>query len=85
MEGSARIACMLEAEGIFISLSKASRFSCERLYPATIFSLSDLAAARVSTLAQRPRPTIATLMGTELTITSKGIRVGLGWAVEEVA
>src|SRR5262245_56263564 len=49
--------------GIPNSCWKAWRLSVERLKPATISSLPDCFAARVSTLAQRPRPTMPSLTG----------------------
>src|SRR5262245_64800478 len=42
---------------------KAWRLSAERLKPATISSWPDCFAARVRTLAQRPRPTMPSLTG----------------------
>jgi len=57
---------MRDAAGTPVSVVKTERFSSERLYPATIFSFSDCAAARVSTRAQRPRPTIPTFTGSML-------------------
>ncbi len=45
------------------SCANAARFSGERLYAETIFTLSDFSAARVSTLAQRPSPTMPTFTG----------------------
>ena len=54
---------MSGAEGTRISRWKAARFSSERLKPAMILISSEPAAARVSTLAQRPSPTMPTLTG----------------------
>src|SRR5262249_518279 len=61
MAGSASMASRLATAGIANSRAKAWRLSSERLVAATIFSRSDFAAARASTRAQRPSPTIPTL------------------------
>src|SRR5215467_1555086 len=49
-----------------ISCSNALRLSSVRLKPATICTLSDSLLARVSTLAQRPSPTIPTFTGSAI-------------------
>src|SRR5215469_11509890 len=54
------MACRSGTVGTPVSCSNAVRFSSERLKAATILISSDFLAARVKTLAQRPRPTMPT-------------------------
>src|SRR2546423_4967253 len=61
--GSSRSVFMSDVAGMPRSRVNASRFSCERLYAETMRILEEEAAARASTRAQRPRPTMATSMG----------------------
>src|SRR5262249_10137472 len=62
MAGSASMAARSGTAAMPNSRAKAWRLSSVRLVAATIFSDDDSAAARASTLAQRPSPTMPTLI-----------------------
>src|SRR5512143_565532 len=66
ISGFASSASIVGDAGTPNSCWNARRFSSERLKPATILTCSDLAAARVSTLAQRPSPMMPTCTGCAL-------------------